>query len=242
MYEIRRKIKVKEDIKIHLKPILKNLKDTIEDLNIKKSKPLVYWLNDWNNKFLSKEDDFKPETLIRYERGMIIQAHLGYKVGSEQGGLRYCLVIENDNDLTNKVIMVIPLRSLKPKEKVEEIDERFEKFLGYGIFKNDIKKLETKIKKLNKLLAKTTDEEATLIKNDIEKADKKLKSLKLGTVAMVSQMCCLSKMRIFYPTYNGDELYTFRLGKRLLRDIDKVIMKQYLTPKIRRKVKSSIVK
>src|SRR5690625_3814224 len=77
---------------------------------------------------------------------MVVQANFGFKVGSEQGGLHYALIIENYNFKTNKTVMVIALRSLDEDESSDKIKDN-ELFLGYGIFKEEIEKIQRKIAK-----------------------------------------------------------------------------------------------
>lgn len=185
-------------------------------------------------KFLLEEDSFLPETLIRYQRGMIIQAHFGFKVGSEQGGLHYSLVVENNNALRNPVVMVIPLRSLKDGEQPESINDT-EVFLGYGIFRDDIVDVEQRITRLNQAAQKVREAEGNgsklkSIEVSIRKYNKKLQSLKKGTVAQINQMCTLSKLRIYHPKFNGDELSSFTLNPIKLDEIDEKITKLYLKP------------
>ena len=54
-----------------------------------KADKLCYWLEDYM-KFLEYEPQFSPTSLRRYKRGEIIKVHLGYNIGSEEGGLRCC--------------------------------------------------------------------------------------------------------------------------------------------------------
>ncbi|MDK2821462.1 MAG: mRNA interferase MazF [Clostridia bacterium] len=42
-----------------------------------------HWIPIRNEKFLKKEKDFDPQTLIKYKRGNVVNAHLGYNIGSE---------------------------------------------------------------------------------------------------------------------------------------------------------------
>ena len=63
-------------------------------------------------KNFKNEKQFDPKKLIKYRRGNIVSVHLGYNIGSEQGGLHYGLVIDNNNEKSSKVITIIPLRCL----------------------------------------------------------------------------------------------------------------------------------
>ena len=79
-----------------------------------KADKLSYWIEDWT-KFLEFESSFSPSSLRRYKRGEIIKAHLGYNVGSEEGGLHYCVVLDKDNSKNSPVVTVVPLTSVKIK-------------------------------------------------------------------------------------------------------------------------------
>ena len=69
---------------------LKNLMDTLQSSpsTTGKGKILAYWLNDYA-RLLQSEQSFDPKKLIRYKRGSIVKVHLGYNIGSEEGGLHY---------------------------------------------------------------------------------------------------------------------------------------------------------
>lgn len=53
---------------------------------------LSYWLHNYMN-MLKREETFNSKKLKRYKRGEIIKVHLGYNIGSEQGGLHYAIVL-----------------------------------------------------------------------------------------------------------------------------------------------------
>ena len=112
-----------EELKSTLKSVLQELETTVvSELDFKQAKVLTYWLNDWNQKFLTKEKEFNPKELIKYKRGNIVNVHLGYNVGSEQGGLHYGLVMDVDNSKKTSIITIIPLRSLKDGEDPKKLD------------------------------------------------------------------------------------------------------------------------
>ena len=64
-------------------------------------------------KCLRSEKDFNPTNLKTYKRGDIIKVNLGFNIGSELGGLHYCVVIDKKNNRNSPVITVIPLSSQK---------------------------------------------------------------------------------------------------------------------------------
>ena len=91
---------------------LDKLKNYIDDLDPDKGKKLAYWVSDYVN-FLDSEATFTPDKLIRYKRGSIIKVHLGYRIGSEEGGLHYAIVMDRQNSIHSPTITVIPLTSIK---------------------------------------------------------------------------------------------------------------------------------
>ena len=89
---------------------------------------LATWIQTWSS-YLDHEDSFSPDRLIPYKRGMIIHVNMGFNLGSETGGTRYALVIENNNNPKNNTLVVIPISSMS-KGKTEKDLHRSEVFLG----------------------------------------------------------------------------------------------------------------
>jgi hypothetical protein len=217
----------KDDLEVNIDNVVENLKHVImNDLPFDVAKKLVYWINDWSYKYIPNEKRFDYESLIYYKRGNIVKAELGFKIGSEDGGLHYCLVVENNNAKTNKTIMVIPLTSLDESKGEEDIDKANEVYIGKAIFKNEI---EATQQALEALLIEREKESADICKIDkkIKRAKKELDNYKKATVAKVNQMCALSKMRIVHPKSKGDALYGFKVDPTKLDEIDKKIMVLY---------------
>lgn len=77
-----------------------------------KASKMAYWISDYIS-MLNKEQNFSARNLKRYKRGDIVKAHLGFRIGSEQGGLHYCIVIDADNHINAPTLTVIPLTSVK---------------------------------------------------------------------------------------------------------------------------------
>ncbi|MCW1052658.1 type II toxin-antitoxin system PemK/MazF family toxin [Streptococcus anginosus] len=67
-----------------------------------KAEKISYWVSDWI-KYLEREENFSPNKMLKYKRGSIVKVHLGFNVGSEEGGLHYAIVIDANNDLNNPV-------------------------------------------------------------------------------------------------------------------------------------------
>lgn len=100
---------------------LKKLEDYVDGLiaqNDKRASVLSFWLSDYTS-MLTNEANFDPKKLINYKRGQIVKVHLGYNIGSEEGGLHYCVVIGNNGTLSSPVLTVVPLTSIKnPNKKI----------------------------------------------------------------------------------------------------------------------------
>lgn len=92
---------------------LSRLKKSIDTkLDSKQQGLIIQWLNDWAT-MINQETFFDPRLNIKYKAGDIVSVNFGYNVGSEEGGRRPAVVVE-DNPKSAKTITVIPLSSLKP--------------------------------------------------------------------------------------------------------------------------------
>lgn len=78
------------------------------------------WLSSWTF-YIKRESKFKPHENIKYHAGDIVTVCYGFNVGSEQGGNRPAVVVEN-NDHSNRTVMVVPLSSLESGEKIYSKD------------------------------------------------------------------------------------------------------------------------
>lgn len=103
-----------------LKDAFNELEKEIKRKDEKRQSILATWIHTWSS-YLHQEVSFKPEWLIPYRRGMIVHLNMGFNVGSETGGARYAVVVENNNNPKNNTVTVIPLSSLshgKTREKL----------------------------------------------------------------------------------------------------------------------------
>jgi mRNA interferase MazF len=123
------KINIEKEIEKELDNQLKTLKTAILAMpDEKKQKIITKWIKQWAA-YIDFEPKFKPEYNIKYDPGTIVQVNFGYNVGSEQGGARPAVVIE-DNNRSSKVVVVIPLSSLKKDKTIEEIESKGNVYLG----------------------------------------------------------------------------------------------------------------
>jgi uncharacterized protein YoxC len=82
----------------------------------KKAQLLAYWISDYC-RFIKREETFNPAKLKKYKRGDILQVHLGFNIGSEEGGLHYVVVISTNNPSISDTLTVLPLTSKKSTYK-----------------------------------------------------------------------------------------------------------------------------
>ncbi len=220
-----------------------------EDKNFRgKASKLCCWLNDYM-RFLEYEPRFNPSRLRRYKRGEIIKAHLGYNIGSEEGGLHYCLVIDKNNSIYSPVITIVPLTSVKPNKDLKKL-RKGEVFLGNELFTNlsskismhakhiadDYKYIESETKSLKSCKNNFKDridelEERifSLDKNNklLEKMGNEIYKMKKGSIALTNQITTISKIRIYDPKTNYDVLSGIKLSNEKLDAIDEKIASLY---------------
>lgn len=122
------KPKSKEEIEAHKTESINNLSSFIDTLissedskDLKRADLISYWLKDFQL-YLSQEKNFDASKIKSYKRGDVIKVNLGFNIGSEQGGLRYAIVLDRDNKHNSKTVTIIPLTSQKEEKKIYERD------------------------------------------------------------------------------------------------------------------------
>ena len=122
------KPKTNEEILKHKNDVLGNFSSFMDDLvksgdstNAKRVDLISYWIKDFQL-YLSQEKTFDAARIKSYKRGDVIKVNLGFNIGSEQGGLRYAIVLDKDNKHNSKTVTIIPLTSIKEEKKVYERD------------------------------------------------------------------------------------------------------------------------
>lgn len=218
----------------------------LDSLDDKHKELLSYWLRDYV-RFLKAEKTFDPSRLIRYKRGSIVKVHLGYRIGSEEGGLHYAVVIDVNNARSSQTLTVIPLTSLKAG--IDPSNLHYSKiYLGQEVYNALDTKISTLLAdlrpKIDELLRKVdTDQypdgspekesfredlkKANDKLNIIERASKEISKMKTGSIALVGQITTISKIRVFDPLYPADALANIRLSPESLNKIDNKIKNLY---------------
>lgn len=245
--------KTQDELRKHKQQALEKLENYMESLiasgdlkKMGKSDKLSYWLEDWSN-FLAFETQFSPMSLRRYKRGEIIKVHLGFNIGSEEGGLHYAVVIDKNNAKSSPVVTIVPLTSVKPNTDISKLKSG-SIFLGNELFTS----LNAKISSTHKHLL----EELTLMKTIIESMDDQTSleekaamqqrilsatdevkflnrmraevlKMKVGSIALVNQITTISKIRIYDPKTDHDVLSGIKLSNEKLDLIDEEISKRF---------------
>ncbi|MDO5061990.1 MAG: type II toxin-antitoxin system PemK/MazF family toxin [Peptostreptococcaceae bacterium] len=101
----------------NIKEELDSLLDLLKNTDEKKAHLLESWLITYVN-YIKYEPVFDPSLLIRYPRGSIVFANLGFNVDREYGGIHYCIVLNKKDSIKNPLLNVIPLTSNPNKSKI----------------------------------------------------------------------------------------------------------------------------
>lgn len=225
---------------------LAEIKQYMDSIDEDKGKKLAYWIKDYT-KFLTQEQSFRPEKLIRYKRGAIVKVHLGYRIGSEEGGLHYAIVMDQNNALHSPTITVIPLTSVKPgvdlsKFHFSNVPIGNEVYtLLTSNFNAEIRSARQhlyEIEELNANLSTPEDEEALSRKiaetkkqiSYCNKMKKEADRMKQGSIALVGQITTVSKIRIYDPRYSKDALSKVRVSSGTLDLLDAKIQELFGSP------------
>lgn len=198
-----------------------------------KASKIAYWISDYIS-MLNKEQNFSARNLKKYKRGDIVKAHLGFRIGSEQGGLHYCIVIDVDNHINAPTLTVIPLTSVKKSTKLDNLgDKRL--FLGTEIFDLLYAKSTHLINKTLVEIVEVSGKE--IPSNELQRLEqlmqqaKKTKqevlSMKSGSIALLNQIVTISKIRIYDPLSSKNTLHGIRISDTTLDLIDEKIKKLY---------------
>ena len=197
----------------------------IELIEYKKSELLAYWIHDFAV-YHDEERDFDVTKSGVFHRGEIIKVNLGFNIGSELGGLHYCVVLNKKDNPKNGVLNIVPLTSKKENKKYPKSCVN----LGNELYNILNKNIEKENKRLNELLAKLYDLEEIpksiqeSISKEIKYIDQLGKSInqyKKESIVLINQITTISKQRLFYDVV----LKNVRLSNESLDLIDEQIIK-----------------
>ncbi|MBO6202191.1 MAG: hypothetical protein J6O13_01545 [Selenomonas sp.] len=214
----------------------------------KSATTLAYWVKDYV-RLLGKELS-SPAVNRRYDRGCVVSVHLGFRIGHEEGGLHYAIVLDKYDTTKNTILTVLPLTSLKDKV---DLDHLFYKhlFLGSEITDAIYEKIRQTTAKLTAELEKLNTEWTRLVNADdrdafkISQCEQELKrvgnknlvarkqlakvaKMKSGSIALADQIVTISKLRIYDPCSSKDLLYGIKVSKETMDKIDEKIKQLYI--------------
>lgn len=195
----------------------------------KSAKLVAYWVCDYI-RFLESEPKFKGRKWKKYKRGDVLKVHLGYRIGTEEGGLHYAIVLDTNNDINSGTITVVPLTSVKPGVDVKNLGKD-RLFLGSELHNLLDVKIRTQILLLTKQITSDSGqdiEEIEKILQNAKRTQKELAKLKMGSIALLGQIVTVSKIRIYDPLSSSNTLHGIRISDDKLDEIDSMIKKLYI--------------
>lgn len=201
---------------------------------------LCYWLRDYA-KFLDYEKRFNPEKLRRYKRGDILKVHLGYNIGSEEGGLHYAVVLDRTNSIKCSTVTVIPLTSVKPTTDIQKLRPG-NIYLGNELFANLnsnasllYQQLKSVLDDLHEKMSHSQDGnlqcELDRINSELDRLKRmraEIQKMKKGSIALTRQITTISKIRIYDPKTSHDVLSGVRLSNEKLDAIDNAVSEYFI--------------
>lgn len=174
---------------------LSDLRSYMDSLPEKKGVLLAYWLKDYT-RFLKKEASFDPLKLVRYKRGSIVKVNLGYRVGSEEGGLHYAVVIDVNNAKSSPISTIIPLTSVKPDTDLKNLHPS-RLYIGNEMFEllrdKILEEIEDAAKVQDRLMKRIEENQSNTIDISAEDARAKLTEKRLVTEALSRELDALKQ-------------------------------------------------
>lgn len=197
----------------------------IELSEYKKCDLLAYWIHDFAE-YHDEERTFNIAKSGIYSRGDVIKVNLGFNIGSELGGLHYCIILNKYDNTRNCTLNIIPLTSRKDGKKYNSSSVNIGKEL-YNAFQDKIEKEKQKLQQILDELEKIEDVPIN-IQNIVEKEQKyiekmenEISKMKKDSIALINQITTISKQRIFKDTVRRN----VKISSKSLDLIDKQIIK-----------------
>ena len=242
-----------DDVIRHKKRAIRKLNNMIEGFIssgerslIKKADLLSYWIEDYS-RYIMDEECFDPARIIRYNRGNIIRANFGFRVGSEMGGLHYAVIIEKNNARNSSVVTVIPLSSTDGRtvhqNNVDLGGELFAK--ASDRLRGLLSQAQKEQQDIDMLISMMRDAAEKVPVNDqaesfararseyearraslekhisvIERYFSEINRMKSGSMAVMNQVTTISKQRIHVPKKSEDFLYGITLSDSAMDKIN----------------------
>lgn len=205
---------------------------TENDSHLKKVNLLSYWINTYC-RFIKKEKTFDASKNKVYKRGEIIQVDLGFRIGHEEGGLHYAVVLNKKDSPYSDILTVLPLSSKKeyttPNKFTIDLgneiyDKLHQKYMQK--FNNSIQ--DVKVSPNPVYAGEKITIAFTVDTTEADKVQKEIDLMKTGSIGLVSQITTISKIRITKPLHYSDAFAGIKLSDESLNIIDKKICELYI--------------
>lgn len=197
----------------------------------KQSHLLSYWFEDFCE-YHKNEKDFDSAINGVIRKGTILKVNFGYNIGSELGGLHYCIVLTKFDNLKNNTLTVVPLTSKKSNKKYhkntvflgKEIYNKFSE--QYNFIYNQFKSFKKNINlKKDIIIDNNLNNELLKMENDLAKIKKFIDRYDKESIALINQITTISKQRIYKDILTYKKI---RISNDTMDVIDKAIIKQFL--------------
>lgn len=250
------KIKTESEIRDHKNKSIQILDSYLESLiqtNPKKADLISYWLHTYAN-YLNFEESFDPKKNKNYERGDVVRVNLGFNIGSEHGGRHYAVVLDVHNFHSSPIISIIPLSSSDGSNihssSVFLGDDIFKKInskligmqQAYRVELSELKQEQHKYEedsysqndnqreaaRISEKLLKDRVKELHEKQKDLNALKSEISHMKPGSVALVSQITTISKIRIEDPVNLRGVLNGIKISSENLDLIDDKIKELFL--------------
>lgn len=210
----------------------------------KRAQIMSYWIKTYTG-MIRRENEFNPASIPRLTRRQIVNVDFGFRVGSELGGLHYAVVLDKANSVNGDTVTVVPLGSLKARHKASRnkiilvdgifaaLDEKVNKQVDEAIKLMDSVVNDPTLKAMSEINRMTESmKRYAMAKNKLENSNasmKKMEKLKHGSVANVSQITTISKLRIKEPVAPQSVLYGVKVSERDMAQIEKALVELYIS-------------
>lgn len=215
-----------------------------EDSDQKRAQIMGYWIKTYTG-MIHRERDFNPASIPRLTRRQIVNVDFGFRIGSELGGLHYAVVLDKKNSVNGDTVTVVPLGSMKEHYKAS----RNRVILEDGIYSVLSEKVEQQLAEARAIVDSVSTDKSLQAMDPVARTDeamrrfatakskldhaeasvKKMYKLKHGSVANVSQLTTVSKIRIKEPTTPQSVLYGVKVSERDMEQIEKSLMDLYIS-------------
>lgn len=245
-----------EDLEQHLREAITQLESLLQrwasshdPTMVKQAQILSYWIKTYSS-MLDCEKSFVPNSIPKLKRRQIVNVDFGFRIGAELGGLHYAVVLDKANSLYASTVTVVPLGSLKENTRPSTYKVILQDDLFSAISKKATSQLQLLSESRKRILSfadeqklsqassveyaeykKAESRHRALVeeyRQQVEASVNKMDHLKCGSIANISQITTISKMRIKEPLFPGSVLNNIKVSTRDMACIDTALKNLYL--------------